>query len=85
MNNLLTLPRKKKQYDLSDLVIRGADKDIDRIYRRAIKKAAKEQDALLKKAKKLKQLLLTNHSIYAIIDIEVNAVNIAIGLEAYYT
>lgn len=54
MNNLLTLPRKKKQYDLSDLVIRGADKDIDRIYRRAIKKAAKEQDALLKKAKKLK-------------------------------
>ena len=53
MSNLAILPKKKSQYDLSDLVLRGNDRDIQIIYRRAMKKAAKEQEKILKKAKSL--------------------------------
>lgn len=54
MNNTITLTRKKKHYDLSDLVTRSSDPDVNRIYRRALKKAAKEQEKLLKQAEKIK-------------------------------
>ena len=55
MSNLATIVKKKSQYDLSDLVLRGNDKDIQTIYRRAMKKAAKEQEKILKQAKNLEQ------------------------------
>lgn len=55
IGNVAILPRKKKSYDLYDIVNRGDDRDVDRLYRRAMKKAAREQDELIKKANKIKQ------------------------------
>lgn len=55
IGNVAILPRKKKSYDLYDIVSRSDDRDVDRLYRRAMKKAAREQEELIKKAKKIRE------------------------------
>lgn len=54
MPSIAIASKKKKQYTLSDFVLRTDRKDIDRIYNRAIKKADKMQADMLKRAAKIK-------------------------------
>jgi hypothetical protein len=54
MNSTVLIPKRKKQYNLSDLVIRSDEKEIDRIYDRAAKKADKMQKNMLKQASRIK-------------------------------